>query len=306
MTRQRLSPEYTAACHVPLPWLLGRLGFDPDARGRYWCPFHDDQRPGGRPSADVWELSHGDVFGCWSCGVRADPVELTQRALGGTLSHALREIGRIRGDAPAAREKSLERIVDPAQLEREYRVSTTGIRGDPLPTFLRQHAPLPPVDFLSDGWGWRGDYLGRIVMPWWDWNGELTGLKYRVPPDWHKDSRRRSRFRQLYGEWRPSTHPEVWLCEGETDTVWASWFLRDVADVYGLGSASQRPRPADLEVFRQKRAILALDAGPAGDDARRRWRSALAGVVRELHVVPLRSDLREAERTPDQLREELT
>jgi DNA primase len=137
----------------------------------------------------------------------------------------------------------------------------------------------------------------------------LTGLKWRIPPRWDKDSRPGSLFRQLYGSWRLRADPgEVWVCEGETDTVWCALSLEPLGvGVLGVVTAAYRPRPEEVELLRGRVVILVFDADDAGGRARERWDLALSDVADEVRTVllPPGKDLCQMSITPAQLRERL-
>lgn len=310
-----LTPEYAVVRgKLAMHDALHHLGLEPDARGRYWCLVHDDQRPGGRPSADVWETEDGDLLSCWSCGSKLDVIQVIAHVQQVDLLQALK-----RAKEWAPRERIARKTVtppDPIKLEREYMVSTSGVRypndRDPVELFrtarLNAGQACPPVRHLTDAWGWRGDFRGRVVIPWRDASGDIVAVKYRVPGGWSKTSRPGSRFRLLYGLWRLLEDPvEIWLCEGESDASFASWSLEpEGIAVLAVGSATQRPTVADLEVFRDRRAVIAMDPDRAGQGGADRWRAELARVGCEIWTAPLaHGDLCEQGRSALQIRDEM-
>lgn len=299
---------------LPLEVILAELGMVADARGRYWCPYHPDERPGGRPSADIWEADDGEeLLGCWSCGARVTGFELIAHVRGVSSREAVALARVLAEGAPARAEKPAPRELDPAKLERELRVSTTGVRYprdvDPLERFAESHGPLPPVEYLRS-WGWAGDFRGQVVMPWRDEAGTLTGLRFRVPPSWVKSARPGSRFRQLYGVHRTGQlfggfRREMWLCEGETDAVHAAWHLEPVGvAVVAVGGVTQRPCEADLELLAGRRVVIAFDPDHPGTVGRARWASALAGRAEVVHLhLDDGKDLRRSAESPLELRD---
>lgn len=269
----------------PVEPVLAYLGEVPDSRGRYWCPWHED-RLTGRPSADVWG-EEDDVLGCWSCGRHGDAVDLVMTVERVCREEALAIVRQVvqtwvppqRRRAPAP---------SPDRLEAELRRLTTDVRYphdvDPLVRWQRER-DLPNLEYLRS-WGWVGDYRGRVVMPHRTATGVLTGLRFRVPPDWRKDGRRGSRFQQLYGVWRLRDVGEIWLTEGETDATWAGWHLEpEGVGVVALPGASFLPGDADLELFEDRAVVLALDPDAAGELATERWADAIQPRCRELDVL---------------------
>jgi hypothetical protein len=299
-----------------MAFVLERLGEETDVRGRYYCPAHDDRRPGGKPSADIWETADGDLLGCWSCGKRMGVIEVIETIGHCDSKHAIAMADEWLEHIPEKLPKRKKiKPLSPEQLAREYLVSTTNVRYpgdlDPLIKFCGSRR-LPPIDYLRERWGWRGNFRGHVVMPWHDAKGDITGIRYRIPPDWAKSSRERSRFKYVYGTHQLLTNPnagfatikEVWLCEGETDCTWAAWHLEPQGiGVVAIGSASQRPTDADVQLFAGRRAVLALDPDGPGQAARMRWMSELAPFAKEIEVLSLENDLCGTKVTPLELRE---
>jgi len=299
---------------LPLEFVLAEVGRAPDRRGRYFCLSHPDELT-GRASADIWEGDDGERLGCWSCGAIRDVFEVIEESTGCTGTEAIakaRELARL---APAKTEREERVTVSSVRLELEYERSTTNIRWprdvNPIREFglARKEAGqrLPPVKYLMKEWGWRGDYRGRVVIPHRAYGGEMTGIRWRVPKSWRKDGRTGSQFKQLYGGWRLDDEKEVWLCEGETDCVWAAWHLEraGVGTAVALGTAAQKIRPDELQLMRGRVVVLVLDADTAGSKALERWRRELGGVAGRLIELKLDdgNDLCATAETPLELRE---
>jgi hypothetical protein len=268
----------TFVVDVPVVPVLLMLDRYPDARGRYWCPFHDDERPGGKPSAEV--RSDPCLLECWSCGANATAAELvaflTECSLQDGLARAIEIAGRIK---PMRRRA--KKWLEPARLEAELSRQTEDVRYprgvDPVELFVADRRwPGDVVAYLESSWGWAGDYRGRVVMPYRDAQGDLRGIRWRLPPTWEKSSRPRSSFSFLYGAWRLNGQTEVWLCEGETDTIWAGYHLeRQGIGVVGLPGGRYSPHPDDIELLRGRRVVLVFDTDDVGELARERWTQAL-------------------------------
>lgn len=276
--------------------VLSLAGREPNARGRYFCPFHPDDLT-GNPSSDVWSTDEGDRFGCWSCGESMDAFDLLMRLMGYNIEDAVRTaMPLIEGSdlGPPVPKSAVE--LSPDLLEDEHRRHVTDIRYpgdvDPLAAFVasRTESNIAPLEYLRDAWGWAGDYNGRLTMPHRDYAGRMTGVRYRLPPMWDKGGRPLSRFRNLYGGWRigPDTH-EVWCTEGETDTTWTAYNLEPHGvGVVGLPGAVMPIRPDEVEFLRGRDVVLAFDNDAAGNSALMRWRTALADVcdISVLTVTP--------------------
>ncbi|MGH2650489.1 MAG: hypothetical protein ACRDHK_04680 [Actinomycetota bacterium] len=286
---------------VPVAPILAALGRDPDERGRYFCPWHDDETT-GRPSADVWG-DGAELLGCWSCARNGTAVDVVVAVTGHSEDWATEFVDRVRTTTPPLPARRLRRELAPEVLEAELGRLTTGVRYprdvEPVGEFVgsRLWGPYGPLSqpesgafarYARDSWGWVGDYRGRVVLPHRDAGGRLRGLRFRVPPDWRKDGRRDSRFRQLYGAWRLGQvrGAEVWLCEGETDTVWVAYHLEPTGvAVFGAPSAAYvTPDAADLGRF-FTRVVLAFDGDAAGVAATERWLKVLDPAFAEIVVV---------------------
>ena len=244
---------------VPVVPIL--LAFDryPDTRGRYFCVFHDDERPGGKPSAEV--RSDPCLLECWSCGTVVTAAELVAQFTGCTrregldraveiagtiepITHgkrrrapALARAARGRAGAPDAGRAVPARRGSRGSVRREPRVAR-GVRGlRPLVVGLGRGLPRPRRDPAPGRRRRSPRCPGR-----------------RLPPRWDKSGTPRSRFAQLYGVWRLAGQNVIWLREGETDTVAAGFALEPRgAGVLGLPGGLLIPRPADVELFRGAR-----------------------------------------------------
>jgi hypothetical protein len=135
---------------------------------------------------------------------------------------------------------------------------------------------LPAADYLRDEWRW-GSNLNVIYMPHRGPNRLLTGVKFRGPINGVKWSLAGSHYPHLYGSWRDHGHEDVFVAEGETDTGWAAWSLRDRPfDVFGLASGTaQLPTREAGMLLQGRRVWLALDPDDAGTRALERWQSVL-------------------------------
>jgi hypothetical protein len=308
----------TFLANVPVVPVLFALGRVADQRGRYWCPFHLDDRPGGKPSAEV----HDDptVLSCWSCGRDSRAPELVAEITGCSLEKGLDYALSVADEIEPSAKKRVD-AVSAERLEAEYRRLTEQIRYprdvDPVEAFAETRGWEDDLtSFARVSWGWRGDYRGRVLMPHRDENEDLTGIKWRVPPTWAKDGRKGSRFAQLYGTWRLGRATArgalsdriAWITEGETDTVWAAWHLEPVGvEVLGAPTALYRPREPEIERLAGRRVVLAFDGDPAGLRGRQRWQTALLDVAEEIVTldIPEGLDLESAPATPIEIWEKL-
>jgi len=297
----------TYLADIPMVPVLFALDRFPDQRGRYWCPFHEDERPGGKPSAEVRD--DPCVLSCWSCGMEARAPEIVAAITGCSITDGLAYALEVAGEiTPTAKKRREGPSAD--RLEAELVRQTVGIRYprdvDPVESFCASKNWGEDVTrYARAEWGWAGDYRGRVVIPHRDYAGDLTGLKWRLPPHWDKDARPRSAFRQLYGAWRSFEAEETWICEGESDTVLAANFLEPVGVcVLGLPGGQFRPRTAEIEQFRDRMVVLVFDADDVGEQARSRWAESLRGVTKRTVNLQLDDglDLCKTAETPTELR----
>jgi hypothetical protein len=296
----------TFLVNVPVVPVLLMLDRYPDARGRYWCPFHDDEHPGGKPSAEVG--SDPCLFECWSCGAIATAAELVSVIIDCTLEEGLRRAVEIAGTNDGGLErKRRSRAAEPVRLEAELARQTQGVRYphgvDPVARFVADRGWSADIaSYVQTQWGWAGDYRGRLVMPCRDADGVLHGIRWRLPPSWEKSSRPRSRFASLYGSWRLDGQREVWICEGETDTVWAAWHLEPFnVGVLGMPGGRYIPRDRDVQLLSGRVVVIVTDNDVVGEEARERWHRSL-GDCEVIDLVLTGTDLCETSESPEELR----
>lgn len=255
-----------------------------DGRWTGLCPFHDDHRP----SFSVYLREDGSqACGCFACpfGPSNDVFDFLRRFRGYGLAEAAAEVralaaaGRMRPPpvrpAEASPSANFRLFVDGARRRAEGRpeVSPLGL------LFESKGRPSPPAEVTTAAAiGATPDGQG-VVIPHFDRNGEVTGVKIRRPPDWTMKAVLGSRFPALYGAWRDKGHPHVLLAEGESDTLTASYRLRDTAiDVFGLPTgAAAHPRQEWLDHLAGRVVTLCFDADDAGRSATERWVKALGG-----------------------------
>jgi hypothetical protein len=273
----------TFLANVPIAPVLASLGMQPNEHGRYPCPKHDDQRPGGNPSA-VISRKDPCLLDCWSCGEWTTAAELVSMALGCSLEEGLARALEVAGTIhPSVRDQKPRPRLGPTDLEAELRreaLRAERLEVDPVAAFVADRGWPSEMAVYLRTWGWTGGYGGRLVIPHRDRNGVLRGLRWRLPPGWSKSARRGSEFRCLYGVWRLGDVDEVLVFEGEPDVVLGGWFFeRQGVGVVGLPSGNYAPRPEDLELLAGRRVIFVYDDDTAGHGACDRWSAALPDAV---------------------------
>lgn len=281
-----------------------QLSSEGDGAARGFCPWHPDENPSFRVFFNDQGLRK---WHCYPCDVGGDVFDLIQRLDGVGFYPALRKAHDLlqqlpdgyvaqvqqneanvttRDDAvlqarayakadPAAVAHSAFGIPDRAA-DQAHRIGDYAIR-----FWGWGYQPPGSAFVLNDGQVVEGDMgYGTVLMPHYDRNRQLTGVKGRK----HRGARfalRPSKFNDLYGAWRPRPHNAYLICEGETDTVWAAERCDRQSipiNVLGLPAGAMDDfDPAWAELLRGATTIfLAFDADSAGEQATAAWLSALA------------------------------
>jgi len=235
------------------------------------CPLpgHDDSTP----SFNLWSDNEEGVpqrYGCFGCGRKGDVVDLIVTIKGIdedealTVAHKMSKEEKA-DETPHKREPSRPRPT--RALADEYDRIVSAMR---MPEFdmLQQYLHSKNItgqdieQFVIDDWGWVAA-RGIIAIPHRSEDGTITGLKYRQgDKKWTEPG---SQFTQLYGTWRDGAYKRAVLCEGESDTVWTAYHLRDQPiDVFGLPSGAQQEiRTEWLDRLSERELILAFDGDKA-------------------------------------------
>ena len=285
-------PEATSLGHLlavsfpPLDWTLAKLTGVWAADGEMIsCPLpgHDDSTP----SFNMWSPDANGVptrFGCFGCGRKGRVLDLIEIVEGLDGAELLARADELATEAAAdtyERPESQRRQVELRDLtetydalvngmtQRDFQAFTTfmsgkGFHGEDIQTWV------------ADEFGWVATASRAIAIPHKTPEGVVCGIKYRV--DDRKWNEPGSRFPHLYGAWRNKGHDAMLICEGESDTAWAAYALRNEAiDVFGLPSgASQDITAEQLELCANRKVVfIAFDADDAGVTAARRWSAAL-------------------------------
>lgn len=242
------------------------------------CPFHDDEDP----SFAVW-WHHGTQYcGCWSCSFGPvdvfDFVGVVEKI--NTFPKKMKKVIELKDEIPNMKPP------EPPEKE-EYDLT---FLADQL-EFIGPKGPDLAVEFFEqqkDLSVWAGRKFrvgetptGSLAFPHFSPNGEeCTAIKYRRPPEWRHNCVTGSSFKHLYGIWNKSDWPDAVLCEGETDTISAKWWVPHL-DVFGLPSGVQQtPKDHWLEFLESKnRVYLALDGDEAGREATKKWSELLTNSV---------------------------
>lgn len=284
-----LGPFAALAVQLPsLDWTLAELAGVWATDGEMIsCPL-----PGHRdstPSFNLWAHDDDGVpqrFGCFGCGAKGDVLDLI-RDLRGVDEQGALELAvqlQLRESAtdyvrPEFTPRAEGPVLDMTEKFDAIRAGMTDRDFDTLVAFMATKG-LSGEDlqqYAMDEWGWSA--TGRaIAMPHRDPDGVVVAIKMRAGDRrWNEVG---SRFPHLYGSWRDSGETEVLICEGESDTIWASWMLRNRSvSVLGLPSGATQDMPQSwTERLAGRRVTIAFDQDVAGRKAMLKWWLTIPGV----------------------------
>lgn len=286
---------------VPLAFAVGYLFGEWEAGPetiRCPLPGHEERTP----SFNLWAPNDDGFpqrFGCFGCGANGDVIDLVRidrgvgftEACGIVVDELLPALERSSWTPPEPT-TARTRPATPEELAFRMRQLERNRMDRAVVDFTERKGMTLAAEFAVDEFDWVGFGIPAPVMAFThrDWNGLLTGVRYRpARRDGTRWTETGSRFPALYGAWRDSLYRPVLLCEGETDTVWAAWQLDgEDWDVLGLpAGAAQKPMPEALKRLAGRAVWLAFDGDTAGRIAASRWRAALepvAAAVRTIHL----------------------
>jgi DNA primase len=267
----RPSIDY-ALCHFTGQWP------QPNQMIRCPLPGHDDSTP----SFNLFDVDADGVpqsFGCFGCGRKGDVISLMALLTGLKGADLTREAERLASgetagagvtrQAPKPRERS-----DFASTVSSLRASVTDVRRRGFDRYMEAKNLGGQIkEFAARELSWIPAEYGVVAVPHWDSKGSVTGIKYRsLSRKWSADG---STWTSLYGAWRDERRGSVLLCEGESDALWASFWLRQsLTDVLALPSGAGAAVTDEwLSQVEGRRLFLAFDADPAGRKAIEAWRS---------------------------------
>jgi hypothetical protein len=263
----------------PLDWTYQKLtGTWLDEGEMALCPLHEEDTP----SFNLWAPDDEGVptrWGCFGCGRRGDVVDLIAELEHVDAVEALRraeELSKEVATAEPVKRKHREvsrAVVDHATLLDQITTGMGTKEFDLLVNFMRDKGMGGESleRYAMNEWRWAATHR-KVVMPHVAPDGMVTGIKYRV--DKKRSNEEPSRFPFLYGSWRDRGRPRVFLAEGETDTVYGAYQLRedDDFDVFGLPSgAAQAVREEWLERLKGRDLVLGFDSDEEGMAAAARW-----------------------------------
>lgn len=275
---------------LPLEWTIGHLwGLWGVGKTRVSCPSGD--HGDSTPSFNLWapdNTGQYTKFGCYGCGIRGDVLDAIQlyyhvgfhEAIDIAVDKLIPEFQK--SSYVCGLETRPESSVEEMRVVYDE-LCSMGHDQAILTRFQNSKFMLTTGPYPHDEWRWRGHKsISGVSHPHYSPSDELFGVKFRDKLDLSKKwGIRGSKFSYLYGSWRDQGRENVVLCEGETDTVWAAWQLRDRnCDVMGIptGAAQQPPYEAVAQLMGRKVWIL-FDGDPAGRRGASNWETRLAGAV---------------------------
>lgn len=288
---------------LPIAYACAELGIPLGPDGKRCCPFHADEHPSFRTWVDDADVPR---WGCFPCGAKGDVYDLIGRIEETGFTASLARAQEMLDGMPAEWEgigQELKREFDRKSAEdivvagMQRSLENLGWVGVAL-GLVQEEMPLDyreAVDeFIAMRWCIGLDDEGNTVIPHYDYSRQLTGLKFRQFAGDARWAMPGSKFDCLYGGWQPRSHRSLLLCEGESDTWWAS-MQGAATDVYGLpsGAGAFVPQWTDLQA---DLIVLAFDGDDPGREATRVWLANLEGKVPRIHVwqPPDGEDLRSA------------
>lgn len=311
-TWRQLSDRYGKSieevkAQLPLEWVVTvpagvHLVATGDGRSSGLCPFHAD----ANPSLDVF--GYGERWGCFPCDRGGDLFdfigdywELTgfaarfEKAIqlleqfqseGGTWEGVVDRAGPVRKVTPQEIAPEIQAAWDTIKRQTTKPVID-----------LLERKGISDIDpkWLIDTWRLGISPQMDVLAPYYNREDLLVSYKTRSPKRGGWFARKGASLTALYGEWMstgPMAESHVWLCEGETDTWLASWLMRGRGIALGLpAGAGSRISDEWVDLLRDRRVTLVMDADKAGRNAAVRWWEHLNAVCREVLISFPDSDL---------------
>ncbi len=294
---------------LPIEWVVAiaadvHLVENGEGRSIGLCPFHDDNEP----SLDVY--GNGERWGCFACpGTRGGDVfdfigdywQLTE--FGARFEKSLELLKSYEGEAD-----DWHSIITRAEPVTPVTVAELSVEVQESFDILEQDTTKPlrdllekkglgdlDLDWIRKTWRLGVTRMDEVLAPYWDREGLLIAYKTRRPDMGGWFARKGTKLTSLYGEWQligADAEADVWLCEGETDTWRASWLLRGRGIALGLpAGAGSRISDEWVELMRDRRVTLVMDADTAGRGAALRWWTQIHTVAREVMITFPETDL---------------
>lgn len=281
---EKYTPAYVKS-NLPLSWMVGRAWGIWDAdEGMVCCPLPDHKDD--TPSFNLWnynDIGQPTKFGCFGCGVKGDVIDIIKiledcdfsKALDRAVDFYIPEFESGDWELPPPRVVKRATMED---MKLEYEVFG---EHDPLvlANYLYKRRIKQILSYVVDEWQWKcKKWPPLLATPHYDIDSELVGIRIRNAHNDQKWSIGGSNFTNLYGIWRDKGKPNVIICEGETDTVWSAYCLKERnCEVFGIVNASHQPNRTAISQLSGRRIYFLLDNDEAADRAVNTWSKALEG-----------------------------
>ena len=247
------------------------VGLQLEQTGSYsgLCPWHDDTRP----SLAVYTTRADGVqrFQCFPCSLNGDVFDFVQRYESLNFSDAKRRIVELRdsGGVPAPPESAPRNRAEPEYLAG---ILARAGAGGVLIELLHERSIDVPRSWVQEQWRVKDDGAFVYIPHYASTGGNPVGIKKRWHRDWTPIAVPGSDLSNLYGCWRDQGHPDVVLCEGESDSWLVSYLLRNrVYDVLGLPHGVSPPNGLWVSELQGRSVTLLFDADRAGRTALDSW-----------------------------------
>lgn len=263
---------------------------------RFLCPFHADAEHPNLTCLHPTDQHPYHGFYCNACAASGDVIDLIRSLYHIGYAQALTLGAEIlRADDGESYEVRPRNAFDVGRWMPVLEDANDRARANPeLLAYAARFEPNASLGtWIAEQWGWGLTEGANVLIPHYgpDPDGPLTAVKER---DRYRVLATHGTLPFLYGAWRdrppypPTRRLKAILCEGETDTVYASW-LFPAARVYGLPSGASAFRQEWVRFLSGCNVITAFDADFAGDVASIRWNLALCSRSARL---PAGTDLR--------------
>jgi hypothetical protein len=284
-----LSGMHAATPPNVLRALAQTLGIAQGERGTWRCPdpAHDDQHPSA--SIQPSRRHAGGILICGVCSKPNDAIDLIRYGKGLDFLDARKWL--VRWLADEAPPPACPPPASPLRVDLVELAMCRARNAERLATafFADKGLDVDPAWAVA---AWNLGELGDLLwLPYFGTPGEEKGgsAADRVPGivgatkrwkvadgSWGKKAERGSQRRDVfYGEWRDAGRRTVVICEGESDALALSWWLREKrVDVLGACGASQVLTRRMVRRLAGRRVVLLPDGDDAGQAWARRWRAA--------------------------------
>ena len=275
----------------PMSMILRRELGEPNGRGFWFCPFHNDRN---NPNLHVIPDSGDQLFKCFRCGATGNVMQLIQFRRGCSFGKAVDFLENSNGGGP------FPPLPSPRGATSRKQPKLGPPPAIPESEILKCHRRLlkdhTRVDQLRAYRGWSEGVIreyriglkgSRITIPVADLEGHYPDCRLYLP-NAKKDVQKMLAWEK--GRGQPRLFPinvlreneEVWLVEGEPDC------LRMLSEGYPAVTNTNGANTWEDEwrrEFKGKGVVLALDNDEAGRKGTELRRKALTGIARRIDII---------------------